>query len=48
MSGLKVGDTFPEATFSYIPYTEDKGDITSCGMPIEYNANKGTLSISCV
>ncbi|KAK6497023.1 hypothetical protein TWF481_002003 [Arthrobotrys musiformis] len=43
MSGstLKVGDSFPEdIVFSYIPYTEEKSDITSCGIPINYNASK--------
>jgi len=41
MSGLKVGDSFPEGvTFSYIPYTEEKGDITACGIPINYDASK--------
>lgn len=43
---LKVGDTIPAGvTFSYIPYTEDKGDITSCGIPINYDASKGLLPI---
>ncbi|KAF3180319.1 hypothetical protein TWF106_005948 [Orbilia oligospora] len=43
MSGstLKIGDSFPEdIVFSYIPYTEEKSDITSCGIPINYNASK--------
>jgi alkyl hydroperoxide reductase 1 len=25
---------------SYIPWTEEKGDITACGIPINYNASK--------
>jgi peroxiredoxin len=25
---------------SYIPWSEEKGDITSCGIPINYNASK--------
>lgn len=38
---LKVGDTLPSGvTFSYIPYTPEKGDITSCGIPISYDASK--------
>jgi alkyl hydroperoxide reductase 1 len=42
MADLKVGDTLPAGiTFSYIPYTEDKGDITACGIPINYDASKG-------
>jgi hypothetical protein len=41
---LKVGDTLPSGvTFSYIPYTPEKGDITSCGIPISYDASKGKL-----
>ncbi|RJE19975.1 peroxisomal membrane protein [Aspergillus sclerotialis] len=41
MSGLKVGDSFPaDVVFSYIPWTEEKGDITSCGIPINYYASK--------
>ncbi|RDW82293.1 putative peroxisomal membrane protein [Coleophoma cylindrospora] len=41
MVELKVGDSFPEGvTFTYVPYTEDKGDITACGIPISYNASK--------
>jgi alkyl hydroperoxide reductase 1 len=24
----------------YIPWTEEKGDITSCGIPVPYNASK--------
>ena len=42
MAELKVGDSFPEGVvFSYIPYTEEKGDITACGIPINYDASKG-------
>jgi hypothetical protein len=42
MADLKVGDSFPEGvTFSYVPYTEEKSDITACGIPINYNASKG-------
>jgi len=41
MAELKVGDSFPEGVkFSYVPYTEEKGDITSCGIPITYDASK--------
>lgn len=42
-STLKVGDSLPSGiTFSYIPYTPENGDITSCGIPINYDASKGT------
>ncbi|KAL3472330.1 Redoxin [Aspergillus californicus] len=41
MSGLKTGDSFPaDVVFSYIPWTEDKGEVTSCGIPINYAASK--------
>jgi len=41
MAELKLGDSFPsDVTFNYVPYTEDKGDITACGIPINYNAGK--------
>ncbi|KAL9122350.1 MAG: hypothetical protein Q9187_001103 [Circinaria calcarea] len=41
MSALKVGDTFPEGVvFSCVPYTEEKNSLTSCGVPISYNASK--------
>jgi len=41
MSALKVGDSFPSGVvFSYVPYTPDKGDITACGIPINYDASK--------
>jgi alkyl hydroperoxide reductase 1 len=25
---------------SYVPYTDDKSDITACGIPVNYNASK--------
>ncbi|KAI9817563.1 MAG: hypothetical protein M1827_001175 [Pycnora praestabilis] len=41
MTALKSGDKFPDGvSFSYVPYTEEKGDITSCGIPVNYNASK--------
>ncbi|KAK2626482.1 hypothetical protein QTJ16_003657 [Diplocarpon rosae] len=41
MSELKLGDSLPAGvTFSYVPYTPENGDITSCGMPINYDASK--------
>jgi hypothetical protein len=42
MAELKVGDAFPsDIKFSYIPYTPEAGEITSCGIPINYDASKG-------
>lgn len=39
---LKVGDSIPSGTtFSYIPYTPESSAITSCGIPINYDASKG-------
>jgi len=41
MAELKVGDSFPEdIIFSYVPYTEEKANITACGIPQNYNASK--------
>jgi alkyl hydroperoxide reductase 1 len=40
MAPLKVGDTFPTAKFSYIPYTEETSDIVACGTPAPYDAQK--------
>ncbi|KAJ5887468.1 Peroxiredoxin Pen c 3 [Penicillium taxi] len=38
---IKAGDSFPEdVKFSYIPWAEDSASITSCGIPINYNASK--------
>jgi hypothetical protein len=46
MPELKVGDSFPDGvTFSYIPYTDEKSDVTSCGIPITYDASKGIHSL---
>ena len=45
MSELKVGDSFPSGvTFSYVPYTPENGDITSCGMPVNFDASKGMFT----
>jgi alkyl hydroperoxide reductase 1 len=42
MTELKAGDSFPEGVkFSYVPYTKESGDITACGIPINYDASKG-------
>ncbi|KAJ5305658.1 hypothetical protein PENANT_c041G04295 [Penicillium antarcticum] len=41
MATLKSGDTFPsDVVFKYIPWSEESNDITSCGIPINYNASK--------
>ncbi|KAH6661959.1 peroxisomal matrix protein [Halenospora varia] len=41
LSTLKVGDSFPAGvTFSYVPYTPENSDITSCGIPTNYDASK--------
>ncbi|CAI7639727.1 hypothetical protein N7509_013782 [Penicillium cosmopolitanum] len=38
---LQAGSSFPEdVKFSYIPWAEDSSEITSCGIPINYNASK--------
>jgi len=47
MSALKVGDSFPEGVvFSYVPYTPETADITACGIPINYDASKGTVTLA--
>ena len=44
MAELKVGDSIPSGVkFSYVPYTPENGDITSCGIPINYDATKGMV-----
>jgi len=41
MTALSVGDSFPSGvTFTYVPYTPENGEITSCGIPIQYDASK--------
>ncbi|KAF7712408.1 Peroxiredoxin [Penicillium ucsense] len=41
MTNIKPGDTFPsDVVFQYIPWTEESGEITSCGIPINYNASE--------
>jgi len=42
MSGLKAGDNFPDGVvFTYVPYTFENADMTSCGTPARYDASKG-------
>ncbi|EPS28370.1 hypothetical protein PDE_03316 [Penicillium oxalicum 114-2] len=41
MTTIKPGDSFPsDVVFQYIPWTEESDEITSCGIPINYNASK--------
>ncbi|KAI2008438.1 peroxiredoxin type-2 [Ophidiomyces ophidiicola] len=40
MAPLAAGDSFPAGVvFSHIPWSEEKGDIKSCGMPVSYEAS---------
>lgn len=42
MSVLEVGDNFPgNVAFGYIPFTPETKDITSCGIPIKFDASEG-------
>ena len=42
MPELKAGDSFPEGvTFTYVPPTPEKAEITACGMPTQFAASKG-------
>jgi hypothetical protein len=46
---LKVGDSIPADTaFTYIAYTPESADITSCGIPIKYDAVKGEYTITVI
>ncbi|KAJ5824753.1 Redoxin [Penicillium robsamsonii] len=41
MTTLKSGDSFPsDVVFKYIPWSEESDEITSCGIPINYNASQ--------
>ncbi|KAL7947694.1 Redoxin [Trichoderma barbatum] len=40
MSVLEVGDSFPgNVAFSYVPFTPESKDITSCGIPTKFDAS---------
>ena len=39
LPGLRSFDA-DSSLCSYVPYTEEKGDITACGIPQNYNASK--------
>jgi len=46
MTELKVGDKFPDGvTLTYVPYSPETADITACGLPINYDASKGILTL---
>ncbi|KAF8513048.1 thioredoxin-dependent peroxidase [Gautieria morchelliformis] len=38
--GIKVGDTIPSATFSYVPYTPALEDGSACGVPVQLPTNE--------
>lgn len=45
MPELKAGDAFPEGVaFTYIAATPENSEITSCGIPIKYDASQGPPS----
>ncbi|KAF9060404.1 1-Cys peroxiredoxin isozyme [Rhodocollybia butyracea] len=37
---IKVGDTIPDGTFSYVAYTPELDSHTACGVPTKLNINK--------
>lgn len=42
MSALAAGDSFPEGvSFTYVPYSPDKADVTACGNAVKYDVSKG-------
>lgn len=44
-----TGQSFPEdVSFQYIPYSSDKAGLNSCGLPIKYDASKGTHLLPCL
>ncbi|KAF8307173.1 Redoxin [Clavulina sp. PMI_390] len=40
MASIKVGDTLPEGTFMYVPYTPELADGSACGRPIKYRTSE--------
>lgn len=45
MTELKVGDTFPEGVaFQYIPVTPETEEVTSCGIPVKFDASAGMFA----
>ncbi|KAL1845554.1 peroxiredoxin type-2 [Diaporthe australafricana] len=41
MASSLIGQTFPEGvTFQYVPYSPEKADLNSCGIPIKFEASK--------
>jgi len=37
---IKVGETIPEGTFTYVPYSPDLDDVSACGLPITLSTNE--------
>ncbi|TDL20560.1 thioredoxin-dependent peroxidase [Rickenella mellea] len=37
---IKVGDTIPQGTFSYVPYTDELDDPLKCGSPVKLNTDE--------
>ncbi|KIK63489.1 hypothetical protein GYMLUDRAFT_259674 [Collybiopsis luxurians FD-317 M1] len=37
---IKVGDTVPEGTFTYVPYSAELDDHSACGIPIKLDITK--------
>lgn len=40
MAALKVGDTIPEGTFQYVPWTPELDDPLVCAMPVKLSTNE--------
>ncbi|KAJ2920771.1 hypothetical protein H1R20_g16324, partial [Candolleomyces eurysporus] len=40
MAAIKVGDTIPEGTFKYIPWSEALNDNLVCGAPVELSTSE--------
>ncbi|KAG6910343.1 hypothetical protein DXG01_011412 [Tephrocybe rancida] len=40
MPSVKVGDTLPQGTFTYIPYTPELEDKLACGLPIKLSTEE--------
>jgi len=39
-SSIKVGDTFPQVTFKYIPYSKELDEVAACGIPTSLNTEE--------
>jgi len=40
MATVKVGDTIPEGTFTYVPYSPETDSVTACGVPVKLSTNE--------